>query len=135
MATTKQNKFLATALTEHGKTEIDNLTEKVTTFVEDSIIECESQISERNTRSIPSKKMELKRATAELTEENKNHEKLRFSVPSGGSFAAYLKHLNDSKRKIESLERNCENIKNEISLIEKEVKGFESILEDLKATA
>ncbi len=131
MGTPKKSKFLVTALANANKTKDEVIAEEVQDFVENSIIEIDTQIASRETNAIPMKELELKKAKAELTKAEKYLEKARFSTSS--SFEYYLENLNDAKRNLSVANAEIERINGEIKDLKDEVTSFKEILADFQA--
>jgi FKBP-type peptidyl-prolyl cis-trans isomerase len=137
MATTKKTKivaggitntFLKNALAIANQTEDEKITQEVTTFIEDSIIEIETQIATREVQEIPKAKLDMKRTKAELAKAEAEFEKTRFAVSK--DFSSYLTKRNAAKEKVEILSNQLEEDKERIADIEAEVEEFKQILTD-----
>lgn len=131
MATSKKSKFLQTALANVNKTKDEVIAEEVQDFVENSIIEIETQIASRQTNSIPMKELELKKAKSELVKAEKKLTTTRFSIYS--SFEYYLERLNSAKSEVSEAEATIVRVNADIKELEGEVISFKEILADFQA--
>jgi len=129
--TGKTSKFLSNALAAANQTEDEKITDAVTTFVEDSLIEIDTQISTREVQDIPQAKLALKRTEQALTKAQKAFEDTRFAVRP--YFRDYLTDRNTAKTEVKRLEAQVESEKEAISDIEAEVEEFKAIKADFLA--
>jgi chromosome segregation ATPase len=136
MSTKKENvkvsKFVATGLKEANKSEADKLQEKITVFVEDSIIECESTIAQLNTSHIPSKKLEIRRAENDLKKAKAAYTKSKFTFAS--SFTQYLNERLYAQEQVDAFTSKLNELKAELDELNAQLKKYEEVLADLNAT-
>lgn len=128
---TKTSKFVQTVLKSLNKTEKELQQEKVTTFVEDSVIDCRQQISTLETSVIPSLKLKLERQQTSLEKAKKNYENVRFSIAN--TFQDYVANRENALDRIDFEQEAIRKIEQELAQEEKQLKGFKDILADLTA--
>lgn len=126
----KMSKFVAENLKKFNKTEAEQQQEKIERFVEDSIIEAETQIAIVKTSRIPHLQNELKRLEINLKRAHQNYEESRFATAS--SFSSYVEKRENALDLIESAESTIQVKKQQIQEAENELRSLESILGDLK---
>lgn len=124
------SKFVAENLKKFNKTEAEQQQEKIERFIEDSIIEAETQIAIVRTSQIPHLQNELKRLEVNLKRAQQKYEESRFALAS--SFSTYVEKRENALDLIEEAESAIQSKKHEIQTAENTLKSLESILGDLK---
>lgn len=131
MSTSKKvSKFVAANLKKLNKTEKEVQQEKIERFVEDAIIEAETQIAIIKTSTLPRLENELKRLEINWKREKDNFEEARFSVAN--SFAEYVSKRERVLDEIDAVNTLISYKKEDIENAKAELATLESILEDLK---
>ena len=131
MSTSKKvSKFVAANLKKLNKTEKEVQQEKIERFVEDAIIEAETQIAIIKTSTLPRLENELKRLEINLKREKDNFEDVRFSVAN--SFAEYVSKRERVLDEIDGINASIFYKKAGIGDARAELATLELILEDLK---
>ena len=128
----KQSKFVAEYLKQINKTPEEAAIEKVTRFVEDSIIECESAIAQLETANIPQKKLEIKRAENDLVKATKAYEESKYKVQN--TFELYLEARNKAEEALEFSTVAVSTLKEDLKYLQEQVKKYKEVLKDLKET-
>lgn len=127
------SKILEQTLAGINKTEVEVITEKVRNLIEDSIIECESQISHLKTSTVPSLENKLKRANKELEKANKNLETIKFNFANVTSFENYIGLRESAQDKVDYQTDLVSDIQIELKKTNTQISKFEEVLADLKA--
>ena len=131
MSTSKKvSKFVAANLKKLNKTEKEVQQEKIERFVEDAIIEAETQIAIIKTSTLPILENELKRLEINLKREKDNFEEARFSVAN--SFTEYVSKRERVLDEIDGINALISHKKEDSENAKAELATLESILEDLK---
>jgi len=112
-----------------NKTEKERQEEAVQTFIDDSIIECETQIALLETSYLPKAQNELKRANNSLDKAKKAYEDVKFSTYP--SFEEYVEAREDALDNIDDAEGRVKSAENDIENINKQIAKFKEILSDL----
>jgi len=112
-----------------NKTEKERQEEAVQTFIDDSIIECETQIALLETSSLPKAQNELKRANNSLEKAKKLYEEQKFSTAS--NFEEYVEAREIAEDHLSYCEDNVKKAENDIQNINKQIAKFKEILSDL----
>jgi len=128
---TKTSKFVQAVVKGLNKTEKDVAIEKAQRFVEDAIIDCETEISLIKTSKLPKLEGELKRAKIKLTRAEENFETVRFSVAS--NLDAYIETRENALDSIDSCKLEIKTIGDAIADENTQLASYEAILADLNA--
>jgi len=128
---TKTSKFVNLVVKGLNKTEKDVAIEKAQRFVEDAIIDCETEISLIKTSKLPKLEGELKRAKAKLVRAEENFETARFSVAI--NLDAYIQVRENALDSIDSCKQEIKSIEDAIAEENAQLKSYEEILADLNA--
>ena len=125
-----KSKFVSENLKKLNKSEKEVQEESIVRFVEDAIIEGETQISYIRTNRIPTLQHEVKRIEVSLERANKDYEEARFSTAS--NFTEYVSKREEALDRIDEIKHQLSSKKAEIAQAEAELSTLEAILEDLK---
>lgn len=126
---TVQNKFVAAVLKELNKSEQDKQLESVQEFVENSVIECETQIALLKTAELPKAQQQLKKAQNQLVQAEKAFEKARFSMSS--SFDSYVENREFALDRVDDAKQAVAEAEQVIKNVQTRIATFEEILADL----
>ena len=127
-----QNAFLVAVLKEANKTETDILTEKVTNFLETSIIDCEQQIAEREVSLKPRKILELKKALLLVDKVTKQLETAGVTIPNNGKFETYFNDLIKAETALVDANNSVISIQGDLNTLDKEIAKLQEVLLKLK---
>lgn len=127
----EKTSFIEKALADLNKSDADLQREKLEMFVENSVIECETQIGLIKTSKIPTLQVELKRAENELKQANAAYDKVKYTMTS--SFESYVSARNEATKKINKAEDKVASIKTDIQAAETLLESFVEILSDLNS--
>lgn len=114
---------------ELNKTEQEKQSEAIKEFVENSQIDCETQLALLKTSELPKAEQQLKKAELELQKAKKAFEKSRFTMTS--DFESYVKQREEALDNVEYYESLVNDAKNAISNVSDRIATFEEILADL----
>lgn len=129
MSTTKkQLSFEEKVLANLNKSEKDLQKEKVAEFKQDAIIETETQISTLKVSELAKANLELDRAKNALEKAKANQEKVKYAIPSSGSFSDYFNTQEEAREQVFKAELLVDSKVTNISIIEEKIKVFENIL-------
>jgi hypothetical protein len=123
--------FIQKVLTGLNKTEAQKQEDTVKAFVEDSIIDCQSQIAHLKTSLIPSKELEIVRLKNDLAKAEKNYETARFSIAS--NFNNYIEKRNYANNAISEVESRIASKQSQLAQLNAELVAFEEVLTDLQS--
>lgn len=102
--------------------------------VEDHTIACELQIQELKTGDIPKKELEIKRAITGVKKAQKAYDTTRFSTTVDEDFVVYISNRNRALSVLEIAESYVLTLKEELTQLKRELKGYELVLKDLTET-
>lgn len=131
MAKVKETSFVKKVLAGLNKTEAQKQEEAVVAFVEDAIIDCQTQIAHLTTSLIPTKELEIVRLKKDLEKAEKNFEIARFSIAS--SFNGYITNRNDAQYIISEVKSRIASKESQLNQLNSELKAFEEVLADLQS--
>lgn len=127
-ATTPKITFYDKVMKELNKTDQEQQQEDVKAWIENAVIECQTQIQLISTCEIPKKELELKKAKNEYDAAKKNLEKSRFTISS--SFETYIHNKNKAQELVSNCMANCMSIKIQIMDLQAQLEAYEEVLAD-----
>lgn len=125
------SKFVTTVLANLNKSEDVKQQEAVQAFVDDAVIEVNTQIAQLETSTLPSLKLKLTREQKSLEKAQKAFETAKFSTSY--SFESYLQNRSYAKNEVENVQDNISDIEAEVKNTESQIAEFKEILTDLTA--
>lgn len=125
------SKFVTTVLANLNKSEDVKQQEAVQAFVDDAVIEVNTQIAQLETSTLPSLKLKLTREQKSLEKAQKAFETAKFSTAY--SFEGYLQNRSYAKNEVENVQDNISDIEAEVKNTESQIAEFKEILTDLTA--
>lgn len=125
------SKFVTTVLANLNKSEDVKQQEFVQSFVDDAVIEVNTQIAQLSTSTLPSLKLKLTREQKSLEKAQKAFEVAKYSTAS--NFEQYLQNRSYAKNNVADVKDNIADIQAEITQTEAQLTEFQEILKDLTA--
>lgn len=127
----KTSRFITAIIEDCNKSEQDLLIEEATIFIEDSIVECETQISLIQTSLLPNLMNKRTRANNELAKAQIAFGKSRFKTAN--TFTEYVMYRTRLEQNVDNAMNTVNDIETEIEEANQQLEKYEEILKDLKS--
>lgn len=127
----KTSRFITAIIEDCNKSEQDLLIEKATIFIEDSIVECETQISLIQTSLLPNLMNKRTRANNELSKAHTAFGKSRYKTAN--TFSEYVHYRTITEQNVDNAMNRVREIETEIEEANEQLEKYEEILNDLKS--